>query len=97
MEVPIIIYSLLLIAILALNGTANFMLRGATFEGPGKYMPAPRASRQEEGATCSFVAKVGDILGPGEQLMLSRGHGKNALVGAVNATRGCGQELATGG
>lgn len=67
MEVPIIIYSLLLIAILAFNITAHFVLRDATSEGQGKDMPASRASRQEEGATRSFAAKVGEVLGPGEQ------------------------------
>ena len=67
MEVPIIIYSLLLIAILAFNITAHFVLRDATSEGQGKDMPAPRASRQEEGATRAFAAKVGEVLGPGEQ------------------------------
>ena len=67
MEVPIVIYSLLLIAILALNIAAHFLLRDVTSEGRGKDMAAPRASRQEEWATSSFVDKVGGILGSGEQ------------------------------
>jgi len=79
MEVPIITYSLLLIAILALNITAHFVLRDGASEGQAKDMPAPHGSPQEEGATPSLVAKVGEILGTGEQRLAIAHQGKRQL------------------
>ena len=70
MEVPIIIYSLLLIATLALNITARFVLREATRGVRGDDTSAPRGCLRGEGATPYFVTEAGETLDLGEQRLV---------------------------